>query len=126
MRSWRIDVCMTSDDLPLILAGPIVRRVDATMISVWIALSRAAAVALNVYSGWPIHAGAEPAPHASGSASTVPIGEHLHIALVVIDLVAGQELQQGSTYSYQLSIDGADLKALGLLRDDEPARLALG
>ena len=38
-------------DLPLLLAGPIVRRVEPTLASVWVALSEPATVTLKIWEG---------------------------------------------------------------------------
>ena len=38
-------------DLPLLLAGPILRRVEPNLVTVWLALSRDAKVTLAVYEG---------------------------------------------------------------------------
>ena len=37
--------------LPLVLAGPILRRVEPTQASVWIALSKSARIGLQVWEG---------------------------------------------------------------------------
>ena len=38
-------------ELPLLLAGPILRRVDPTNCAVWLALSKPATVTLKVWEG---------------------------------------------------------------------------
>ena len=38
-------------DLPLILAGPILRRIEPNLVSVWLALSEAASVQLTLWEG---------------------------------------------------------------------------
>jgi hypothetical protein len=40
-------------DLPLVLAGPIVRRVEPSMASVWVALSEPRSVELGIWLGIP-------------------------------------------------------------------------
>src|SRR5438552_19014300 len=78
--------------LPLLLAGPIVRRVTARSVSVWVALSEEADVTLSLWDQ-AIVAGAEdgvfvptdPALH-SASRHTIRIGSKLHFAVVTVDI----------------------------------------
>lgn len=124
------------DTLPLVLAGPIVRRVEPTAVSVWVALSASRTVELGVWVG-PTAApagffGNGSADH-TASAPSLRLGEKLHLALVTLDL-SGSPLIPGQIYSYNLAFTGAaaaaDLSSEELLRDEgpaeEPVRLALG
>ena len=126
------------DDLPLILAGPIVRRVEPTLVSVWVALSEARSVELGVWTGITnagssgVFFGNGSADH-SGTVSSIQIGSKLHLALATIDLTASP-LIPGQIYSYNLAFSGgaaaADLSSLELLEDKgpatEPTQLGLG
>ena len=94
-------------ELPLLLAGPILRRVEATLVSVWVALSRAARVRMSVWdsrvlTGTPDPLIASPAP----GVRTVRVGQKLHIALVTLPVPANslQTLRPGHVYSYDLEI----------------------
>ena len=49
--------------LPLLLAGPILRRVESNLVTVWLALSEPAKVSLVVYEGIAVAAGRDPVPH---------------------------------------------------------------
>lgn len=83
-----------SNPLPLILAGPILRKVTSSTVSVWLALSQKARVTLTVYS----------TPQMVGQRSTVSAGKNLHIVCVTAQLAAGQTgLTGGNVYSYDLS-----------------------
>ena len=67
--------------LPLLLAGPILRRVDPNLVSVWLALSEPAKVSLVVYEG--IATAANATPFVSGTPEdTWRLGDKLHLALV--------------------------------------------
>jgi len=126
---------MAESALPLILAGPIVRRVEPRACSVWIALrDPAPEVRLTVWRGLQV-AGAAGGQVASGNApagtaavATRQFGRKLHIALVTITLPAPQSpLEPGTQYSYDLVVGGQGLKQLELLRDAAPGQgLALG
>lgn len=143
---WRLSPCPESDPivmpdfdaLPLILAGPILRRVEPTSVSVWIALSASRTVEVSVWAGDTVvptvgaHFGGPGALH-TGSAPTIRIGTKLHLALVTIDATAGA-LLPNTFYSYNVSFTGGagseDLSQQGYLQDQGPAsqrtRLALG
>jgi hypothetical protein len=130
--------------LPLILAGPIVRRVTARSVSVWVALAEGADVTLSIWDK-VIATGTDTSVYAptdaaiySASRHTLRMGNKLHIALVTIDLppAPAAPLFPGKLYSYNLSFNpasgNADLKSLGLLLDKFPTsndpipNLALG
>ena len=67
--------------LPLLLAGPILRRVDPNLVSVWLALSEPAKVSLVVYEGIATAANATPFV-TSAPEDTWRLGDKLHLALV--------------------------------------------
>jgi len=121
--------------LPEILAGPIVRRVEARTCSVWIALRDPSdAVKLTVWRGLQT-AGAAGGQVASGNApagsatvATRQFGRKLHIALATIPFTAPlPPLEPGAVYAYDLQVGDQGLKQLGLLQDDPASQaLALG
>src|SRR5262245_34763523 len=117
--------------LPLVVAGPILRRVDLGRVNVWIALSKSASVSVTVFSGR--HASTGPGTSAGLSVgqatrATRSFGPNLHV--VVVDVEA--TLIPGSRFCYDVVVDSggaaAGLKALGLLEDKAgtPGHLALG
>ena len=94
---------------PLVLAGPIVRRVEPGLASVWVALKEPRAVRLTVHlapvdtgSGTGVFAG--PAAVLSGDATTVRVGERLHVAVVTAEPPSGGgALTAGQTYAYNVA-----------------------
>lgn len=124
--------------LPLILAGPIVRRVEPTLVSVWVALSESRTVELGLWAGQTAvpasgtFFGNSAAAHTEQNAS-IRIGEKLHLALATIDLTTNP-LVPGQIYAYNLVFTGgggnADLSSEEYLVDkgpaSEPTQLALG
>ncbi|PXA67081.1 hypothetical protein [Cryobacterium arcticum] len=109
--------------LPLLLAGPVVRRVDSTSASVWVALSEPAAVELRIFDGRQKSSGAgtvTAGTHiAVGIVASARMGPHLHIALSRADGV----FTPGAIFSYDVVITTANggpigLKGLHLLEDD--------
>lgn len=118
--------------LPLILAGPIVRRVTTRSVSIWVALAEAADVTLSIWdrvvatgSDTSVYDPADVAVY-SNTRRTLRMGDKLHVVLVTIDLppAPAAPLFPGKLYSYNLSFNpasgNADLKSLGLLLDKFP------
>ena len=104
--------------LPLVLCGPLLRRVEPGHVSVWIALSRSASITVTVFQGSQISTGPGTAGGsvvATGTATTRSFGTSLHVACVTAD--ASVSLLPGSLYSYDVTVDGHGLKDIGLLRD---------
>jgi hypothetical protein len=112
--------------LPPILAGPILRRVEPNLISVWIALSEAATIKLTLWDG-------PAAPSSANSLITGPdpavqtirLGDKFHLAVVTLKTVAGssQTLLPNRIYSYDLTLQTQsgrteNLHSLKLLTDD--------
>ena len=79
-------------DLPLVLAGPIVRRVDATSAAIWIAASDPRRVTLRVF------AATDATTIATATVDSTALGEHLHVAVVV----AHGHFEWGQLYTYNL------------------------
>jgi hypothetical protein len=108
-------------DLPLILIGPILRRVEPRSVSVFVATCRAAAIHLALFDG--IVDGANPpAEHAGADAQTTAFTARFHATVVTASITDAAVLQPGHRYSYDLRITPAgepakSLKDLGLLAD---------
>ena len=82
---------LTPSALPLLLAGPILRRVEADLVSVWIATSRPCDVALLLFDeadvvGANVGADDPRAKWMSDEQSTRQVGANLHVLTVVLDL----------------------------------------
>src|SRR6476469_6229398 len=92
-------------DIPQVLAGPILRRVEPGQVSVWIALAEACDVRLVVWEGRA--ESGRPDPFASSLLTpTLRVGATLHLTLVTILFPAGdnRSLQADSLYSYDLEV----------------------
>jgi len=113
--------------LPLVLAGPILRRVEPTLVSVWIALDRAASVKLSLWEG-RVKAGAvEPLLESDIAADTLRCGDRLHVALALLRIPKESDklLKPHVLYSYDLRIAAGatthTLASLGLLKSQPSA-----
>ena len=84
------DCAMTGFTPPLLLAGPVLRKVTPTSVSVWVATSQACDVKLDVYGSTAVlkrdadaQIGTVAANLVGGKTrSTVKVGDLLHIAVV--------------------------------------------
>jgi hypothetical protein len=94
--------------LPLILAGPILRRVTDKSVTVWVALQQSAKVTLEIRSGDPSAGG----KIGGGTGETIAIGRYLHIVAVTAQV----SLVPGIVYTYDMSFDlGPDKLPIPLL-----------
>jgi hypothetical protein len=115
-------------DLPLILAGPILRRVEPRLVTVWMALSDRRSLVLSLFEGRQ-QAGTGPGPFTGGTprtrgaANSLRVGEHLHLAVVLAELPAAQQpLTPGLNYSYNVGLAPFDQGAAEAAKLD-PATL---
>jgi len=97
-------------NLPLILAGPIVRRVTRTRVAVWVATRLPATVTLTIVNSTPA---------ATATGQTTQIGTQLHVALLDAD-ASGAALGESTVYFYNLSFSGTggptgDLRTAGIV-----------
>ena len=121
-----------------ILAGPILRRVEQKLVSVWIALRFPATVDIELFRGQgpsgTLGAAVPRKPIAATTDThTVPAGKNLHVVVSVWEPASVTGLDLGVMYSYDLVIkaDSGEtkrLKELGLLSDrsTDPKWFALG
>ncbi|MEV6692706.1 hypothetical protein AB0M35_14665 [Micromonospora sp. NPDC051196] len=84
--------------LPLVLAGPLLRRVDSTSVTVWLALREPRKVTLRVYSSDADGAGVTQV--CVGSRNTVKVAAHCH--LVAVTATAAAPLEPGTLYRYDV------------------------
>ncbi|HKS10895.1 MAG TPA: hypothetical protein VJS13_15200 [Pyrinomonadaceae bacterium] len=89
---------LQQNKVPLILAGPMVRRVEPTAVSVWVALREACNIRLKVFKplSQAIDFESDPTP-------TFAIGKFLHMAVVTVR--PPQPLPDGDVRNYTLSFE---------------------
>jgi hypothetical protein len=106
--------------LPLILAGPIVRRVEPHAVTVWLALKETRAVTLRIYAEGP---NGKLIEQFAGTHTTVSLAPYLHLVAVTAYANSDeQRLAWGQHYSYNLffqdpgqNASPSDLYAPGVL-----------
>ena len=86
---------LAGKNLPLVLAGPILRRVTPTSVTVWVALRKSRNVTLIVTDAYGADSGAAAHIQASANRDTVQIGTYLHLVAVTARLAAGKKLTPG-------------------------------
>jgi hypothetical protein len=92
------------DSRPLIICGPILRRVEADAVTVWVATREAKKVWLEVYED-TTGPGVPPVLEKimSGERETIRLGKKLHIVAVTANLVSGESpMTAGKIYYYNL------------------------
>ncbi|WP_116995903.1 hypothetical protein [Desertimonas flava] len=115
-------------ELPLILAGPILRRVDPGTVAVWMAFSEPAELELRVWEGRVAHDSTNPvfvssadppdpsAPPPRPGADAIRVGEHLYLGLVTarIPPASAKVFLPDRLYSYDVIINaGGEVLGLG-------------
>ncbi|MGB3297552.1 MAG: PhoD-like phosphatase [Phormidesmis sp.] len=87
--------------LPLLLAGPTLRRTEAAAVTVWVALKQPCRVTLQVLE-------TQAAGHQldrcvlQGSRETTALGQHLHVVAVSAQGLNGERLKENHIYAYDL------------------------
>lgn len=110
-----------SASLPVIVIGPVLRRVEPRLVSVFVALREAASIHLSVYEGL-VDAASPPDELAGGDASTRRFGASFHAVVATAAIAGANPLLPGHRYSYDLRIKTGDgdvktLQSLLLLKD---------
>ncbi|MCC5641060.1 PhoD-like phosphatase [Nostoc sp. CHAB 5844] len=100
------------EELPLILAGPMLQHTEPTAVTVWVALKQSCQVELKVYE--TINNGATLGNCLLESQrSTVALGQYLHIVAVTARCEVENELESDRIYAYDLQfICGAERQTL--------------
>lgn len=133
---------------PLLLAGPIVRRVEPKLAAIWVALKAPCTVELTLWKGKAksksaagtlfeiddSDATANTTPFATQTTESIRVGQNLHIALVSWEGNDDKQLEDGTLYAYNIKLiprsgQPADLNSLRLLKTDSTSQqpvLALG
>ncbi len=113
-------------DLPVLLAGPILRRVEATSVTVWLAFSKKQFVQFVIWNNGTEKCNEDSVKESQGAmfrsdpAETFEITTKLHVALITID-TTGNKLVELKAYSYNVYYGDAattltnDLGTTGLL-----------
>lgn len=111
-----------ANNWPLLLAGPMVRRVESNSVSIWLATSKSSQVTLKIWQGAKTAAQGigvvegQSNPINTTSTNTRSFGTRLHVAVITLAINPG--LMPNSEYAYDLVFDNThDLRSMGLLQN---------
>jgi hypothetical protein len=107
--------------LPLILAGPILRRTESRAVTVWLALKAPRQVELKVYSTERGTGEIVDRPLLQGASSTVQLGKYLHVVAVTATPIDSNILTSGQIYAYNIEFAG-DRESLSKVKGQENER----
>jgi hypothetical protein len=106
------------DRLPLVLAGPVLRQVTESSITVWVALKRSFTAFLTVFDDKQRRV-------MDGFADTTAIGKSLHVVAVTARLLSpSDKLVENIVYQYKLDFGADNVIAFTLKSATNSARLA--
>ncbi|MCB0629567.1 MAG: hypothetical protein R2824_19710 [Saprospiraceae bacterium] len=114
------------NNLPPIIGGPIVRRIEPNLVAIWVATKEAATIELSIWQGFLEQDLVDSAPIIqSVSQDTVRIGKYLHVAVVTMKVRNENALQPEEIYSYNMKFNWEsgnqdDFASLGLLDISDP------
>src|SRR6266849_3769860 len=91
--------------LPLILSGPLLRRVEPWSVTAWLALKEPCMVSLRVYARNDMGGLVQ---QFEGTHHTIRLGNHLHIVAVTARATANTLLHWGGLYYYDLFFQADD------------------
>jgi hypothetical protein len=100
--SYNKEFYLNIEDLPLILAGPMLRRTEPEAVTVWLALKNSYPVTLRVYSTTEGKGAELDRLLLEGRRTTVQLGQHLHLVAVTARPIENVRLQPGQIYAYNL------------------------
>ena len=114
-------------DLPLILAGPILRRTEPDKVTVWLALKESRSLCLKIYA--TTNQGATIGQLVfQGQSNTVELGKHLHIAAITAISQDNRRLEPERIYAYSIyscQADRTDIQPVNLLNNFQTDKYCL-
>ncbi len=110
------DIHLNLEELPLILAGPILRRTESEAVTVWLALTELCSVTVKVYATEGGMGATLGKLLLSGQRSTVPLGQHLYLVAVTAKPIGDYNLESGQIYAYDLYFGSSEENLATVLR----------
>lgn len=89
------------NDLPLILAGPVLRRTERDRVTVWLALKEARTIELKIYETKK-QGSVIGRPLLTGESKTIALGKNIHLATITAQTREEKPLQPGEIYAYNI------------------------
>ena len=98
--------------LPLILAGPILRRTENDAVTVWLALKNPDNVELKIYATDNGKGETLGKVLLWGKRATLALGKNLHLVAITAKPIENHCLQTGQVYAYDLYFDAAQVNLI--------------
>ncbi|WP_019504713.1 alkaline phosphatase D family protein [Pleurocapsa sp. PCC 7319] len=93
------------EQLPLIIAGPMLRHIQADSVTVWLALIKPSTVTLKIYSTEDGRGAILDKLLFQGQRKTVALGKNFHVVAVTAKPDEEEQLSPGQIYAYDLYCD---------------------
>ena len=110
------------EQLPLVIAGPILRHTQANEVTVWLALQKPDTVTLKVYETHDGSGSILDAMILQGRRETVALGKNLHIVAVTALPLEDRLLQPGRVYAYDLYFQQKNQNSIEAINSDRITR----
>ena len=104
-------------NLPLILAGPVLRRTEPDRVTVWLALKEARTIELEIYET-KNQGSVIGRPLLKGESKTIALGKSLYLVAITAQTREEKPLQPGEIYAYNIYAEGDETTARYNLIDD--------
>ena len=117
-RSEYVEYLPNLANLPLILAGPILRRTEPDSVTVWLALKESKSILLEVYETESGQGEIIGKVLLKGQRETIELGKHLHIVAVTARSITREKLKSGRVYAYNIYCDGDRYNLLDDIQTD--------
>ena len=103
---------INAQSLPVVIAGPMLRRTENSAVTVWLALKSPDNVTLKIYSTDGGRGQTIENVLLEGKRQTVALGQNLHIVTVTAKPVTDRCLQPEHIYAYDLYFDDAGVSLI--------------
>ncbi|MGL5833677.1 MAG: PhoD-like phosphatase [Waterburya sp.] len=110
------------EQLPLIIAGPMVRHVQPDTVTIWIALKQPELVCLKVFSTESGKGSKLTTTILQGEQQTIPLGQNLHVLAITASPINDTVLIPNHVYAYDLAFKVAGLNLPQSLSNDSSDR----
>ncbi|MEY2857323.1 MAG: hypothetical protein RLZZ74_1635, partial [Cyanobacteriota bacterium] len=107
------------EQLPLIIAGPMLRHVQPDAVTVWIALKQPEMVSLKVFSTESGKGSKLATTILQSEQQTIALGKNLHVLAITALPIQDTVLTSNHVYAYDLSFQGAGLNLTQALSSDQ-------
>lgn len=97
------------EQLPLILAGPLLRRTECDAVTVWLALKQSRLVTLKIHATKWGEGSRLDRLLLQGERLTVCLGQHLHVVAVTARPIGNGSLRPGEIYAYDLGFGDEEI-----------------